>query len=224
MRQLVLKPRDSRIAAVLLLLLTLVLLYFLLIHWWFVAPLRAVDAQMDELRDTHSRYAAAIAEKPQLQRRIAELGAGQAASAAFLPEADPNAASAGLMQRVVDAVGAHTAGGGCAVTQKMPLPNPPDDDSSPYRKAAVSISLRCDMEPLVGVLNALEQGTPYLFVDDLSIYRNPVASQQGNQPTLEVQFTLSGYVRPARGGTAAPAPAGNTDTGDNTEADSGDEP
>lgn len=219
MRQLELKPRDSRIAAVLLLVLALVLIYFLLIHWWFVAPLRAVDAQMADLRDTQSRYAAAIAEKPALEKRIAELGAGQAASAAFLPESDPNAASAGLMQRVVDAVGAHTAGGACEVTQKMPLPNPPDDDNSPYRKAAVSISLRCDMEPLVAVLNALEQGTPYLFVDDLSIYRNPVAAQQGNQPVLEVQFTLSGYVRPSHGAVAAaPVPAESTvDTGDGEE-------
>jgi len=220
MRQLELKPRDSRIAAVLLLVLALVLIYFLLIHWWFVAPLRAVDAQMADLRDTQSRYAAAIAEKPALQKRIAELGAGQAASAAFLPESDPNAASAGLMQRVVDAVGAHTAGGACEVTQKMPLPNPPDDDNSPYRKAAVSISLRCDMEPLVAVLNALEQGTPYLFVDDLSIYRNPVAAQQGNQPTLEVQFTLSGYVRPSHGVVAAaPAPAASAE-----DLDDGEEP
>ena len=215
MKRLVLKPRDSRLAALLLLLLALLLGYFLLVHWWFVAPLRAIDAQMADLRDTHSRYAAAIAEKPQLERRIAELGAGQAASAAFLPETDPSTASAGLMQRVVDAVGSHTAGGGCAVTQKMPLPNPPNDDNSPYSKAAVSISLRCDMEPLVAVLNALEQGTPYLFVDDLSIYRNPVAAQQGNQPTLEVQFTLSGYVRPARGGAAAPAaPATVADDGE----------
>jgi general secretion pathway protein M len=67
----------------------------------------------------------------------------------------------------------------------------------------------------VAVLNALEQGTPYLFVDDLSIYRNPVAAQQGNQPSLEVQFTLSGYVRPARAPVAAPpAPGGGADNGE----------
>ena len=219
MRQLVLKPRDSRLAALLLLLVVLVLGYFLLLHWWFVAPLRAIDAQMAELRDTQSRYAAAMAEKPQLEKRIAQLGAGQAASAAFLPETDASAASAGLMQRVVDAVGAHTSGGACEVTQKMPLPNPPDDDNSPYTKAAVSISLRCDMEPLTAVLNALEQGTPYLFVDDLSIYRNPVAAQQGNQPTLEVQFTLSGYVRPARGQAPAPRPADTSAEGDDTSGE-----
>lgn len=258
-----LKPRESRIAALLLLLLVVVLAYFLLVHWWLVAPLRTIDSEMADLRDTHSRYAAAIAEKPQLEKRIATLGAGQAASSAFLPEDDPNAATAGLMQRVVDVVGAHTQNGGCEVTQKMPLPAPSADAGEPYRKAAVSISLRCDMEPLAAVLHALEQGTPYLFIDDLSIYRNPVAAQEAgmdqpdqppdqsddnpsgepgssldqnsgsdprraaldapgahpvgaDQPSadtpatnaapLEVQFTLSGYLRSAR----APAPAAST--------------
>jgi general secretion pathway protein M len=158
------------------------------------------------LRDTQSRYAAAIAEKPALQQRIAALGAGQAASSAFLAEDDPNTAAADLMQRVVDVVGTSTHGGSCVVSQKMPMPNPPATAGEPYHKAAVSISLSCDVEPLAAVLQALEQGTPYLFIDDLSIYRNPVAGQQGNVAPLEVQFTLSGYVRPAHAASpAAPA-------------------
>lgn len=193
-----LRPRDSRLLAVGLLLLVLLLGYFLLLHWWFVAPLEHIRSEMGDLRDTHSRYAAAIAEKPALQQRIAALGAGQAASSAFLATDDTNAAAADLMQRAVDAVAASTVGNSCAVSQKMPLPNPPASVGEPYRKAAVSISLSCDTEPLVAVLQALEQGTPYLFVDDLSIYRNPVAVQQNAAAPLEVQFTLSGYVRPAR--------------------------
>ena len=217
MKALKLSPRDSRIAAIGLLLLALLLAYFLLLHWWFVAPLRDIAAQMDDLRDTQSRYAAAIAEKPQLQRRIAALGAGQAASSAFLPEDDPNTAAADLMQRVVDAVGAHTEGGSCTVTQKMPVPNSTTASGEPYRKAAVSINLSCDIEPLVGVLQSLEQGTPYLFVDNLNIYRNPVAARQANRPSLEVQFTLSGYVRP---GGAVPAAAASTPAPD----DAADEP
>ena len=64
MRLTALNPRDSRIAAILLLLLALLLGYFVLLHWWFVAPLRQIDGEMADLRDTHSRYAAAIAEKP----------------------------------------------------------------------------------------------------------------------------------------------------------------
>lgn len=204
MKMTALNPRDSRIAAIVLLLLALLLTYFVLLHWWFVAPLQQVRGEMADLRDTHSRYAAAIAEKPALQQRIAALGAGQAASSAFLAADDPNTAAADLMQRVVDVVGTTTEGGRCVVSQKMPLPNPPASAGEPYRKAAVSISLSCDLEPLAAVLQALEQGTPYLFIDDLSIYRNPVAAQQDHAAPLEVQFTLSGYVRPAR---AAPAPA-----------------
>lgn len=208
MTRLVLKPRDSRLAAIGLLLVVLVIAYFALLHWWFVAPLRAIDAQMADLRDTQGRYAAAIAQKPELEKRIATLGAGQAASSAFLPEDDPNAASAGLMQRVVDVAAAHPRNGGCEVTQKMPLPEPPPDSSEPYRKAAVSISLRCDIEPLSAVLHDLEQGTPYLFVGDLSIFRNPVITQQNAQAPLEVQFTLTGYVRPSRNTSPPPAAAG----------------
>ena len=208
-----LQPRDSRIAAIVLSLLVLVLAYFVLLHWWFVAPLQQIQSEMVDLRDTHSRFAAAIAEKPALQQRIAALGAGQAASSAFLAEDDPNTAAADLMQRVVDVVGTSTQGGNCVVSQKMPMPNPPATAGEPYHKAAVSISLSCDIEPLATVLQALEQGTPYLFIDDLSIYRNPVAAQQSNVAPLEVQFTLSGYVRPPRAAPAAAAPGaaiGNT--------------
>jgi general secretion pathway protein M len=211
MKMTALNPRDSRIAAIALLLLALLLAYFVLLHWWFVAPLQQIRSDMADLRDTHSRYAAAIAEKPALQQRIAALGAGQAASSAFLAADDPNTAAADLMQRVVDVVAGNTQSGSCVVSQKMPLPNPPVSAGEPYRKAAVSISLSCDIEPLAAVLQALEQGTPYLFVDDLGIYRNPVAAQQNHAAPLEVQFTLSGYVRPARG-APAPAPSGTNAT------------
>ncbi|HEY8682974.1 MAG TPA: type II secretion system protein GspM [Rhodanobacter sp.] len=204
MKMLRLNPRQSRLAAIGLLLLALLLAYYLLLHWWFVAPLKQIRAEMGDLRDTQSRYAAAVAEKPALEQRIAALGAGQAASSAFLAEDDPNTATADLMQRVVDVVGTRTQGGSCVVSQKMPMPAVPATPSEPYRKAAVSISLSCDIEPLAAVLQALEQGTPYLFIDDLSIYRNPVATQQNLAAPLEVQFTLSGYVRPSHGAPAPP--------------------
>jgi general secretion pathway protein M len=211
MKMAALKPRESRVAAIILLLLALLLAYLVLVHWWFVAPLNQISDEMSQLRDTHSRYAAAIAEKPALEQRLAALGAGQAASDAFLAADDPNNAAADLMQQVVDVVGRSTQGGRCVVSQKMPLPAPPTPPGEPYRKAAVSISLSCDIEPLAAVLQALEQGKPYLFVDDLSIYRNPVAAQRDQGAPLEVQFTLSGYVRPS----ANPPPASlHADTGE----------
>jgi general secretion pathway protein M len=189
MNKLKLSSRDSRVAAIGLLLLALVIGYFVLLHWWFVAPLRQIRSE------------AALC---------------QAASNAFLAEDDPNTAAADLMQRVVDVVGSHTQSGSCQVSQKVPIPNPPTTPGEPYRKAAVSINLSCDIESLAQVLQALEQGTPYVFIDDLSIYRNPVAAQQNQAAPLEVQFTLSGYVRPVGSqpspsqvpAPATPVPAG----------------
>jgi general secretion pathway protein M len=198
------KPTESRAAAIGLLLLVLVLAYFLLLHWWFVAPLRDIDSQMDDLRDTQSRYAAAIAQKPQLLKRIEELGHAQTDSSTFLTEADPNAASASLMQRVVDDAAAHSQEGSCEVSQKMPVNNPGTSSNDPYQKVVVSISLHCDMQPLMGLLYTLEKGKPYLFVQDFSVYRNPLVNTQKNVAPLEVQFTLAGYVR-ASGAPAAPS-------------------
>lgn len=198
------KPTESRMAAIGLLLLMLVLAYFLLLHWWFVAPLRDIDSQMDDLRDTQSRYAAAIAQKPQLLKRIEELGHAQTDSSTFLTETDPNAASASLMQRVVDDAAAHAQEGSCEVSQKMPVNNPGTSSNDPYQKVVVSISLHCDMQPLMGLLYTLEKGKPYLFVQDFSVYRNPLVNTQKNVAPLEVQFTLAGYVR-ASGAPAAPS-------------------
>lgn len=213
------KPTESRMAAIGLLLLVLVLAYFLLLHWWFVAPLRDIDSQMDDLRDTQSRYAAAIAQKPQLLKRIEELGHAQTDSSTFLTETDPNAASASLMQRVVDDAAAHAQEGSCEVSQKMPVNNPGTSSNDPYQKVVVSISLHCDMQPLMGLLYTLEKGKPYLFVQDFSVYRNPLVNTQKNVAPLEVQFTLAGYVR-ASGKQAAP-PANGQEP--NTQAPGGDD-
>lgn len=213
-----LKPAESRIAAIVLLLLALALAYLVLLHWWFVAPLRGVDSAMDDLRVTQARYAATIAQQPQLQQRLASLGQGQADSHAFLPERDASAAAAGLMQRVVDDAAAHAQDGSCEVTQKMPVPASPNRDDGPYQRVSVSISLRCGMRPLVDLLYTLEHGTPYLFISDFSLYRNPVAAQdKGGAGMLEVQFTLYGYVHGAAtapSGERPPVSAADTDAED----------
>ena len=207
MRFLTLTPRDRRVLAVGLLLCVLVLAYFLLLHWWFVVPLKEIRGEMSALRDAHSQYAAAIAEQPALRERIVALDVQQATSSAFWGNEDPNSAVAALMQRVADAVAANTIGGTCTINQKLLLPNPPVKAGDPYRKAAVNVKLSCDMQPLVAVLQTLEEGSPYAFIDDLSIYRNPVAAQQHKAPPLEVQFTLSGYLRPTHAVRNNPTPA-----------------
>ncbi|GAB3028223.1 MULTISPECIES: type II secretion system protein GspM [Oleiagrimonas] len=194
-----LKPVESRVLAVFLALLTLALAYLLLVHWWFVAPQLGMADQMQQLRADEHRYAAIIAERVDLQKRLAKLQQGQATSSALLADSDPSTASANLMQHAVEVAAAHTGLGPCSVTQKMPVQSDPGD--GPYRKVTVNISLRCGMHALAGVLHDLEEGTPYLFIDNFSAYRSPVHSPDGSLQPLQVQFSLSGYLRqPASAG------------------------
>jgi general secretion pathway protein M len=190
------KPAESRIAAILLLIVVLAIGYFVLIHWWFVAPQASIAAEMDDLRDTQRRYASAIAERPQLEKRLATIEQGQTRSDAFLPGDDTNAAAAGLMQRIVDVAAAHKEDGACDVVQKMPVPSQ-EKAGDPYRKVTVNISLRCQVQPMTAVLHDIENETPYLFIEDFSIYRNPVAARAGGAALMEVQFTVSGYIHAA---------------------------
>jgi general secretion pathway protein M len=182
-------PMQSRFAAIVLALVALATAYFVLLHWWVVAPLMGVDAQMHDLQSIHAKYAAAIAEQPLLQKRVADLERGGATVGAFLSATDPSNASADLIQRATDVVAAHAhEGAGCSMPSKMPIEQ--DTGNEPFRRVSVSITLDCGMQPLAAVLHDFERGLPYLFVDNLTMARSPTGRMQA-------QLSLSGYLRPA---------------------------
>jgi general secretion pathway protein M len=195
-----LSPVEDRVLAWLLVLLAGALGYFVLLHWWFVAPQWRMAHDMRQLRTDQHRYAALLAQRSALQQRLAGLARGQADSGAFLPQSDPNAAAADLMQRVVDATATRAAAEACAVTQKMPLPV--TGGNEPYRKVSVSITLHCDAdEALAALLYKLEEGEPYMFVEAFDASRGAVPTPDGAQPPLEVQLSISGYLRQRPGNT-----------------------
>ena len=198
MRQLKL-PSDGRPLALGLLLVVLAVVYFVGFHWWFVAPQLAIGGQMSDLREQQQRFAAIVAEKPEIEKRIAEVRKYENENQAFLPQSDPAAASANLIQRVTDVIKKHDPDGSrCSAQQSTPLQRPTGDE--PYRSVSVRIRLTCDMEPMVAVLYDLEQGKPFLFVDELMIYQRAGFYNRAKASSkLEVQFTLTGYLRQAGG-------------------------
>lgn len=183
-----LTPGQSRLAAIVLALVALAIVYFLFLHWWFVAPLMSVDGQMHDLQTIHAKYAAAIAEQPLLEKRVAHLERGGATVGAFLAASDPSTAAANLIQRVTDVVAAHAhEGSGCNMPSKMPIEQ--DSANEAFRRVSVSITLDCGSQPLAAVLHDFDRGLPYLFVDNLTMARSPSGR-------LQAQLTLSGYLRP----------------------------
>lgn len=192
-----LTPRERRGAALLLLAMVLGAAYWLLIDSWFAGPLRSMGEQAEQLREQQQRYAGLLQQGTSLREQLEQARQDPASSTSLLPGDDPSAVAADLMQRVADLISSQaTLGGGCKLTQRMPI-TPEQDDSEPYRQVKVSLTLDCAIEPLTAILHALEYQRPFLFVDEMSIRRRPDAPANGGAGKLVVHLLVRGYLQPA---------------------------
>lgn len=190
------KPKDGRLLAVVLLLIVVLLVYLIAIHWWFVAPQMQYSTEMGDLREQQLRYRQTIDEKPQIERKLAEVRAYEQNNQAFLAESDPNAAQAGLIQRIKQSVAEHGKDEArCTVASSQGYAG---TEEELYKRVTVQARIRCDLEPLAAILYDLEDGKPYLFIDRLVVYKQQNYTPRGGKPVsnpLDVQINVSGYLR-----------------------------
>jgi len=197
------QPKDGRFLAVVMLLIVLLLIYLIGIHWWFVAPHLQYRADMQDLREQQLRFRQISDEKPEIERRLADVKEYEKGNQAFLSEADANAASAALIQRLNQSLKDHVKDE--KRCQSIGTQNFSGADDEIYKRVTVQARLKCDLEPLAAVLYDLENGKPYLFVDQVMIYKQQAYTPPGAKPVpnpLDVRFNLSGYLRQP-GGKAA---------------------
>ncbi len=190
------QPKDGRFLAVVLLLIVLLLVYLLGVHWWFVAPHLQYAGEMQELRGQQLRYRNAIEQKPEIEQRLAEVKAYEQGNRAFLSETDPNAASAALIQRLKQAMTDHAKDEQRCQNVSTQSFNGGEEDV--YKRVTVQARLKCALEPLAAILYDLENGKPYLFVDQVMIYKQQSYSPPGVKVVpnpLDVRFNLSGFLR-----------------------------
>ena len=198
------QPKDGRFLAIVILLIVLLLVYLIGIHWWFVAPHLQFRADMQDLRDQQLRFRQAAAQKPEIERRLTAIRQQEQSNQAFLTDADASAASAWLIQRLNQAISDHAKDE--KRCQSVSQQNYAGGEEELYKRVTVQARLRCDLEPLAAILYDLENGKPYLFVDQIMIYKQqtyqPPGSKVSSSP-LDVRFNLTGYLR--QPGKAAPA-------------------
>jgi len=190
------QPKDGRFLAVVLLLIVLLLVYLVGVHWWFVAPHMQYASEMQDLREQQLRYRQIIAEKPEIEKRLADVRAYERGDQAFLAETDANAASAALIQRLRQSMTDHVENE--QRCQNVSTQSFNAGGEEPYQRVTVQARLKCDLEPLAAILYDLENGKPYLFIDQLMIYKqqsySPRSVNVASNP-LDVRFNLSGYLR-----------------------------
>ena len=180
--------------------LALFVAYLVTVHWWFTAPMLDMGSQITALRDEEQTLRLQIAQRPELQGRLAQVRQFETANPGFLPESTRELASAGLVQRLQQVVAnASPNPNACQITAQTPSDM---STQEPYPRVMVQVRLRCGTGELAAVLHALESGSPQLFIDNLDMLsRRSYLATIGDTGGLDVSFDLYGYLKTPREAT-----------------------
>lgn len=200
------RPADrERWLALGLLLAALALAYGVLVHPWWTVPVLEVEDRIDALQQRELRQRMQLQQAPQVQQRLVELQARQGQDAGFLPESNPELATAALIQRLESVVRMASPGNrSCEITNRSPLQAASRER---FVRVTVQVRMRCGNAELASVLHALEGGAPRVFVDNLNVlvqrlYFAPGTGAPRSDGGLDVSFDLYGYLRPGAAGVA----------------------
>lgn len=142
----------------------------------------ALGRRLGALREQNAR-------RPEIEARYQAERKRQERDARLLAGATAALAGAelqGIVKRVVE-----QHGGNIATTQVLPIAG-----EGRFGRLSIKVRLTVGLPGLVGVLYALENGSPYLFVDDVTV-RAPRAGRGAATGPLTVDLQLSGYLRTA---------------------------
>jgi general secretion pathway protein M len=152
--------------------------------------------QIDDLRRQELELRMEAAQRPQIQQQLARVHQFETDNPGFLPEANKDLASAGLVQRLEQVVGSASPNpNACQITARTPADMPTKE---PFERVVVQVRLRCGMGELSAVLYSLESGSPQLFVDNLDLLsrRSYLPSNlDAEGGALDVSFDLYGYLK-----------------------------
>lgn len=179
------------------------LLYLVAVHWWWTAPMLAMGEQIRALRDEELDLRMEAEQVPQLRARLEALQMLEAGNPGFLAETTPALASAALIERLETEVRAASPNPvACEIIARTPMES---TSTETFPRVTVQVRLRCGVAELGRVLQALEEGHPRLFIDNVDV-RGLAGFFSGDQALrdtrVEVVFDLHGYLRVAVGAEA----------------------
>jgi len=174
--------------------------YVVLVHWWFTAPMLQLGDDISALRDEERQLRAEVAQRPELERRLAQVRQFEAGNPGFLPEGSRELASAGLVQRLQQVIASASPNpNACQIVAQTPSDAASSDR---YPRVVVQVRLHCGMSEFAGVLHAVEGGSPQLFIDNLDLLsRRSYLGNGADVPGgVDVTFDLYGYLRTPQAG------------------------
>jgi general secretion pathway protein M len=168
--------------------LGLVVLAAVIVWLGVAAPLMDLyDAQAAKLAQRTGlaeRMAGLAAELPDLQARAAAVPANN--GAATFEGATDALAGATLQSQLQSLAG--TAGATLSSMETLTA-----EQSGPYRRIGVKLSISAPLPVLAELIAQIEQARPPMLIDDLQIHGSPIVLPGAQASALDVGFTVYGF-------------------------------
>ncbi|MCB1801378.1 MAG: hypothetical protein KDI82_06795 [Gammaproteobacteria bacterium] len=187
----------GRLVAVALLLIVLILATEFIVRPLADIYRAGVDENFDMRRDI-TRYRHLLAEKPALEQLAERLRTNDPLAPVTLTGGNPALAAAELQQRLQEAARKN----GVRVISLRILES---ESEGPLERIGVDTRMQTDIRGLRNMLFELETGSPYMFLDGLSIRTRNTRRRQSTGENLDVRLSLHGL----RAGANPAAVAGN---------------
>ncbi len=190
-------PDESRQKplAWMLVVVALILVYWLGFRWYFERQAE-LNGQVEQLKVSQARFQGLLDQGPALQRQLTQVREQQNEADFFLQAQNTSLGSAELTNRLKEMIRTHGSEKECQVISNQ---NMRVRVQQRFEQVTNKVRLRCEVEDLSNIIYHLENGTPYVFLDNVSIYRQITRRRQGRetvqQQVLDVRFDLSGYLR-----------------------------
>ena len=180
-------PSQSRRLAVLLLVVAIVAVTAPLtgLVWW---AHRYYDRALEDFGGKLERYRRIAATRPEITRQL-EAMRGKDPRRFFL-RSGAAALSAAEAQEAVRAI-VEANGGRLISMQALP-----SREEGRYRQISINLQLTANIVALRKILDSIDNNTPYLFVDNLTVRSQVAANHRpppGQEPEMYVSFDVVGY-------------------------------
>jgi hypothetical protein len=194
---------NNKTLAIGLALIVAMLVYLGGFHW-FVKRHVDLNEQISSLETSVARFKAAVARRPELEERLAELRDERLDNALFLQHSNFNTAAASLVRQLRDTI--QTVSEDPELCSVSATQNRVDSDPDRFEQVTVNVRMNCPLPDTVRILYALENNVPLIFVDNLIVNQRIAADRRSRRVgvdaygQLDLRFDMYGFLAGQVGG------------------------
>lgn len=185
---------QNRLTALGLLVAVAGLVYLVLFHFTFVRPYAEAGERISQLETQLARYRSVSAQRDELTRQLQKVSAFQQNNDYFLSGSSVELAAAALAERLKQIVAANA--GAANSCQVIATRTEATREPERFQRVSVNVRMRCDIEQFRTVLYELESGSPFVFINNVTIWQQCVRARGGGcqDRFLDVSFDMYGYL------------------------------